>query len=131
VSGRKLRGQDVTATLDIYPAHGAYGVSPDLYEFFTRHWDAECRGLAEAGYAVTQKPPAMRGAPLRRRPGQVVRNQWLTGRDVALGSAVALVCGVALLVMGLTFGVGWLAVVGGGVLGALALLTLLVIFLSS
>jgi hypothetical protein len=131
VSNGTLRRDVVTASLDIYPSVGASGISPDLYDFFVRQWDAECQSLAAAGYTVNQKPPLVHAAPAplpqpTRRP-----SQWLNGRDVAIGIAIAFVSGVVMLVAGLSSGIAWLAGAGAVILGILAFLTLLVIFLSS
>jgi hypothetical protein len=131
VSNGTLRRDVVTASLDIYPPVGASGISPDLYDFFVRQWDAECQSLVAAGYTVNQKPPFIHAAPAplpqqARRP-----SPWLNGRDVAIGTAIAFVCGVVMLVAGLSSGIGWLAGAGGVILAVLAFLTLLVIFLSS
>ncbi len=126
-----LRGNVVTASLDIYPPIGASSVSPDLYDFFVRQWDAECQNVAAAGYSVSQKAPSIHSTPGPRSLAARRPSQWLNGRDVAVGTAIAFVSGVVMLVVGLSFGITWLSAAGGVVLGVLALLTLLVVFLSS
>ena len=131
VSNGTLRGSVVTASLDIYPPIGASTVSADLYEFFVRQWDAECASLAGAGYAVTRRTPSIHVAPIPPSATAPRASQWLNGRDMAVGTSITFVCGVVMLVLGLSFGVGWLTTAGTVVLVTLAFLTLLVIFLSS
>jgi hypothetical protein len=131
VSHGTLRGSVVTASLDIYPPVGLSSVTTDLYDFFVRQWDAECQSLAAAGYTVTRRAPSVHSSAAppslaARRP-----SQWLNGRDVAVGTAISFVSGVVMLVLGLSSGITWLSAAGAVVLGLLAFLTLLVVFLSS
>ena len=58
-------------------------------------------------------------------------SQFVTGRDLVIGTAIVLLGGSAMLVAGLQLQISWLATAGGVSLGILIVLVLLVIFLSS
>ena len=133
ITKSQTRSRTVTTSLEMFPATGATMLDPDLYEFFVRHWDGDCRALAAAGYTVNRKPPVIHTQARSYSSLKVKENRsrGFTGRDLALFFAVALLGGVVMLVGGLTFHIAWIAGSGGLVLGILLLLALLVIFLSN
>ena len=134
VSRGKVKGRTVTTSLDIYPQRGATILDPQLYEFFIRQWDAEIGGLGQSGFTVTRRSPVVH-TQSRDRSGGGRRDrsssQFITGRDLVLGTAIVLLGGTAMLVAGLQLDIDWLATAGGVSLGILVLLVLLVIFLAS
>jgi hypothetical protein len=134
VSRGKVKGRTVTTSLDLYPQRGATMLDPYLYEFFIRQWEAEINGLVQAGYTVTRRPPVVHTRAhdeKRKRRGDTSQSQFVTGRDLVIGTAIVLLGGVTMLVAGLHFDIGWLATAGGVSLGILVLLVMLVIALSS
>lgn len=134
VSRGKTKGRTVSTSLDLYPQRGATMLDPQLYEFFIRQWEAEIDSLTAAGYVVNRRSPVVhtqaRTAAKSSGRGNRSASQFVTGRDLVLGTAVVLLGGVAMLVAGLQLDIGWLATAGGVSLGILVLLVLLIIFLS-
>jgi hypothetical protein len=134
VSTGSVRGQAVTVGLDLYPPRGTQVLAPDLYDFFLRQWDAECRALEAAGYTVNRRPPVIRtdgkAAPTPAAAGRGGQDRTRYGVALAVGLAVTLMGGLTMLVAGLTFDLQWLVIAGGATLLALALLGGLVIALS-
>ena len=131
VSRTQSRGYKVTASLDIYPPHGASVLDPELYDLFIRQWDAECASLAASGLTVNRKPATIHSKGWTRITKAESPSRGLRARDVVLAFLLGLVIGVVMLVLGLTYDIGWLTTSGGIILAAVVLIALLVIFLSS
>jgi hypothetical protein len=134
VSRGKMKGRTVSTSLDLYPQRGASMLDPQLYEFFIRQWDAEINALTQSGYLVHRRSPVVHTQARGVGGGRRARrsdSQFLTGRDLVIGTAIVLLGGSAMLVAGLQLQISWLATAGGVSLGILVLLVLLVIFLSS
>ncbi len=131
VSRTQSRGYKVTASLDIYPPHGASVLDPELYEMFIRQWDAECASLVASGFTVNRKPAVIHTKGMTTISLAQSPSRGLRARDVVFAFLLGLIGGVVMLVLGITYDIGWLTTAGGIITALVVLIGILVIFLSS